>query len=307
MNTAPTDSQPVDLGIVVALAEEFRELLDLAGARTSEKDANLIAYRFSRGPYSILATLAGDKGEVAATQVTERLIRGFNPASILSVGIAAGVHDDLRVGDVHVPLQAVEYLQDAKASPKSAMKEAKRTAKRTAPAVDDFALTPGALAARADFTFIEAVQNLEFMHPEVHSGFRAACAADLRTLVQDDKARERLFHKNLVRREVALLADGHVATGPVVNVADAFTAWIRSHHRNVKSLEMESAAVLRAAQNRREPKRALAIRGISDYGDPRKRALDGIGGGSLRKYAMRNAVRLLFALLDTEALPRNPP
>jgi len=28
----------------------------------------------------------------------------------------------------------------------------------------------------------------------------------------------------------------------------AFSAWIRSHDRNVKSLEMESAAVLMAAQ-----------------------------------------------------------
>ena len=64
--------------------------------------------------------------------------------------------------------------------------------------------------------------------------------------------------------------------------------------------------MLLAAQTRTMPKRALAIRGISDLGDDRKKELDAIEDGLLRRYAMRNAVRLLWALMDAEALPRNP-
>ncbi len=69
---------------------------------------------------------------------------------------------------------------------------------------------------------------------------------------------------------------------------------------------MESAAVLLAAQTRSEPKRALAIRGISDKGDADKKKLDDLEDGVLRRYAMRNAVRLLWALLEAKALPQNP-
>ena len=52
-----------------------------------------------------------------------------------------------------------------------------------------------------------------------------------------------------------------------------------------------------------EPARTLIIRGISDYGDKRKKQLDKVGEGALRRYAMRNATRLLFQLLETGVLP----
>ncbi|UQA57153.1 tetratricopeptide repeat protein [Polyangium aurulentum] len=288
----PSPQRPVDIGIVVALQEEFRELWATCGPYKAHKDDVLTSYRFERGPYSVVAAFVGEMGESQATRVTERMISLWQPASIVVVGIAAGVHDDLRLGDVYVPPQAVQYMQDAKASPKKDDPSA-------------FTLVPGAPAYRADHALLDAVRNLEFEHPEIHRRFRAECAKDLETLVRDASMRERLFAEDLVRREPTLLADGHVATGPVVGAAAAFSAWIRTHDRNVKALEMESAAVLLAAQTRGTPKRALAIRGISDHGDDRKKALDEIGGGSLRKYAMRNAVRLLWALLDAKALP-NP-
>ncbi|MDI1451401.1 hypothetical protein [Polyangium sp. 6x1] len=289
-----TPQKPVDLGIVVALQEEFRELLDMRGNDyTPHEDEVLTSYRFERGPYRIVAAFVGDMGEAQATRVTERIIALHQPESLVVVGIAAGVHDDLRAGDVYVPPQAVQYMQDAKASPKKRKPS-------------EFTLVPGAPAHRADHALLDAVRNFEFKHPDLYRRFRADCAADLQALVTDAATRDRLFDENLMRREVTLLADGHVATGPVVGAATAFSAWIRTHDRNVKALEMESAAVLLAAQTRGTPKRAIAIRGISDYGDKRKKTLDQIGGGALRKYAMRNAVRLLWALLDAGALPRNP-
>jgi nucleoside phosphorylase len=293
MSHPPAATQPVDLGIVVALQEEFRELLALSGPYTSHKDDLLTSYRFDRGPYRVVAAFVGDMGESQATRVTERLITLWQPTGIAVVGIAAGMHDDLRVGDVYVPPQAVQYLQDAKASPIKDDPSA-------------FTFTPGPPAYRADHAYLEAVRTLEFDHPTVYRQWRADCCADLLALLTDAPTRERLFGDDLVRRELTLLADGHVATGPVVGAAPAFSAWIRSHDRNVKALEMESAAAMLAAQTRITPKRAFAIRGISDYGDPRKQVLDAIGGGSLRKYAMRNAVRFLWALFDAEALPKAP-
>ena len=116
----PPPQRPVDLGIVVALPEELRELLALARPFTPHHDADLDAYLFERGPYRCAAALAGDMGQGHAVRVTERLITLWDPSSIVVVGVTGGVHDDLRVGDVHVPPQAVEYIQDAKAAPTAA-------------------------------------------------------------------------------------------------------------------------------------------------------------------------------------------
>lgn len=286
-----TPSAPVDLGIVIALPEELRELLDLVADYTPQPDDDLDSFLFTRGNYRCAATLVGHMGEAQATRVAERLIAAFDPGSIISVGIAAGVHDDLRIGDVHVASQAVQYMQDGKASPAEP---------------GGFVIIPGAPAYRADFTLHKAVLGLEFNHRRGHQAWREACRADLDALITDAEARERLFAEKVVRPEVKLLADGHLATGPVVGAAPAFSAWLRAHDRNIKALEMESAAVLLSAQSRDKPTRALAIRGISDYGDHRKADLDAIGEGALRRYAMRNAVHFLFALLEAEVLPRNP-
>jgi hypothetical protein len=70
---------------------------------------------------------------------------------------------------------------------------------------------------------------------------------------------------------------------------------------------MESYAVLKVARSREPAVAALVIRGIYDYGDHRKEQLDAVGGGALRKYATRNAVRFLWALLDAGALPHANP
>lgn len=282
----------VDIGIVIALQEEFRELAALCGSLTPERDELLTAYRFTRGSYQLVATFVGDMGEAHAARVTERVMSLFRPISVIVVGIAAGVHDDLKVGDVYVPAQAVQYMQDAKAVQKRGKKS-------------DFSIVPGAPAYRADHALLDAVRNLEFQHPRIYRTFLDDCASDLQALIPNAANREKLLEQALVRNHVELLSGGHVATGPVVGAASSFGAWIRSHDRNVKALEMESAAVWLAAQSRGTPVRALAIRGISDLGDDRKQALDNVGGGALRRYAMRNAIRLLWALLDAEAWPRH--
>jgi nucleoside phosphorylase len=289
--TTPTKPLPVDLGIVIALPEELRAFLALTSDYAPDPTADLDSYLFTRAGYRCAVTLVGEMGETQASMFTERLISALDPTMIVSIGIAGGVHDDLRAGDVHVPSQAVQYIQDAKASPGQG---------------GGFEVVPGAPAYRADYALLKAVRAFEFTHRARHEKWVADGSSDLAELLPDAAQREGLVAGEITHGEPKLLADGHVATGPVVGAAPAFPAWIKTHDRNVKSLEMESAAVLLAAQTRSQPKRALAIRGISDKGDADKSKLDQIEDGVLRKYAMRNAVRLLFAMLDAQALPRTP-
>src|SRR6185369_13911196 len=60
------------------------------------------------------------------------------------------------------------------------------------------------------------------------------------------------------------------------------------------ALEMETAGVYDAAWLRTPPPRVIAIRGISDFGDNRKRQLEDAAKESFRQLAMRNALALLI-------------
>lgn len=282
--------QPVDIGIVIALPEELRVFLELTGSYEPHPDRNLVAYLFSRGNYRCAVTLVGEMGEAQAAVFTDRLIAGVDPGILVSMGIAGGLND-LLAGDVHVPAQAVQYLQDSKAE---------------ATADGGFTIIPGAPAYRPDFGLLDDVRNLEFRHPAEHRSWVEACAADFAALLPDVAKRDRLIAAKHVRSDVRILVDGHVATGPVVGASKAYAGRVRCHDRQIKSIEMESAAVLLAAQNRRDPRRAIAIRAISDFGDEHKKELDAQGDGVLRRYSMRNAVRLLFTLLYVGAFAKNP-
>ncbi len=281
---------PVDVGIIVALEEAFRELIDLCGPYTTHNDGLLTAYRFQHGSYSIVATFVGDMGESHTTRVTERMISVWHPESIVVVGIAASVHDDLGVGDIFVPSKAFQYIQKTKPS--------SRDGERA-----EFAIITGTPAYCADDTTLQsAVRHFEYVSPDIYQRFRRECRQDIETLLPNKSALARLFKDGILREKVTLLAHGNVATGPVVASTNAFSQWIRHHDRNVKAIEMESAGVWLAAQNRNKSIGTLAIRGISDYGDDRKKQLDEIDGGALRRYAMRNAVRFLLVLLDAKLL-----
>lgn len=283
-------AQRTDLAIVIASKEEFREFLALAGTVSQYKTDTSTAYRFNRGRYRVVASLVGEMGAAPAGRIAERLMDDWQPESIVCIGIATGVHEDLRVGDVFVPTQADEYIQDPNAIP----------------AVDD----PASLAfvsvgptRRTDFKVLDGVQKLEFGHTQEYKEFVDDCAKDLEQLLRDPEKRQQLAEQHLIRNEVGVCTDGHVVTAPVAGAAEAFTKWIRGHDRHAKALEMETAGVYMRAHEHGKGTRAFAIRGISDYGDGRKQALDAIGGGALRKYAMRNAVRFLWALIDSNVLP----
>jgi nucleoside phosphorylase len=285
-----TTHSAIDIGIVIALPEEVQQLLALVPSYTRHPATNIDAYCFRRSQYHCAVILVGEMGETQAGVFTERLIGELNPSIVVSMGIAGGLND-LRPGDVHVPSQSVQYVQDSKATPS---------------AIGSFAVLPGAPAYRVDFALLRAARAFQFDHPELFTKWTDDAAQDLAALIPDAARRQALIDAAHIRSSARLLADGHVATGPTVGAAQAFSDWIRSHNRNVKSLEMESAAVLLAAQTRTDPKRALVIRAISDFGDERKKELDANADGVLRRYSMRNAVRLLWALLDADALPLNP-
>lgn len=99
---------------------------------------------------------------------------------------------------------------------------------------------------------------------------------------------------------------GQVYAGDHVLLAEV--AHLRFAHGEVFAQWQAACAGDLAQQIPRADDRArlldLVIRGISDLGDERKRELDRMDGGAIRRLAMRNATRFLWALLDAGILPR---
>ena len=298
-NTLRADSNnsktPIDVGIVVALREEFRELLqDIDYETTDDTEQLRTYYLFQRPgtvtPYRIVATLVGDKGEQPAAIVTDRLVSFWAPETVVMLGIAGSLDDeDLRVGDVLVAKAVNSYMRDAKAVDATIGFEFRLGGA-------EFPVTP-ALVTR--------IQNLEFQYPQAYSRWRSESVAQFERLVKDETTRARLISERCVREQPCFV-EGLLASGPAVSAADAFRTWLKSHRdRNLKAIDEESGGMMMAAEYRATRKNTLVLRGISDAGNVNKATIQQIGDGALRRYAMGTAVRLLWQFLEVGLLPRS--
>ncbi len=283
----------VDLGIVIALKEEFRAFLTLLPAPYStspgpETGQHDYVFEHPVTHHRCVVTLIGEMNPGPATLQTERLVSRWSPRTVVMLGIAAGIHSDVRVGDVVIASQVDSYLASAKAQPGSTG--------------ESFEFSLGGVVFHADHHLLTQVRNFEFSQPQAFSRWRRDCARVLAELVPDGEVRSALVRQGLVREAPDVL-DAHLASDSVVGAAQQFTQWLRKQRdRNLKALDMESAGLMAAAVKRKEPVRTLVLRGISDYGDERKSELDAVREGALRRYAMRNATRLLWELLEAGVL-----
>ncbi|WP_309896005.1 hypothetical protein [Archangium sp.] len=295
-NRGPVVSQEldsVDVAVLVALEEEFEQLRSLVPGMTPVPDPQFGGYYYCfdvglTGPvYRCVARFIGNMGPDRAGLFADRLIARWHPRVVVMVGIAAGLHDDIHLGDVVVAEQVNAYLSDTKAVPQGE---------------EGWSLLPRPRVFEGNHALLQEVANFRFVHAAAYGAWCNAGATDLEEQV-DAAARKKLVSKGLIEVKPSLHRV-HLASGPVVVAANGFAEWLRSHDSSIKAVEMEAAGLLEAAATRVEPSRALVIRGISDLGDERKSKLDAIGKGGLRRLAMRNATRMLLALLEAGVLPR---
>jgi nucleoside phosphorylase len=285
------------VGLVIALKEEFRELQAEVGPGwlcEDDPDTGNPYYRFDRAgaagaAYGCVAACVGGMGEGKAGRLTERLLARWQPATVAVLGIAAGISDDVRVGDVVVATQVDSYFESAKATAGEG------------PHGFDFKL--GGENYRPSYDLIQAASHLEFRHPEGFGRWQETGREELRGSVPQ-RLLGRLV-KDGVLRAAPAVHEGHLASGPAVAAAAAFNRWLKDKRdRKLLAVEMESGGILAAVYERTDPAHSLVLRGISDYGDERKQQLDQVKEGVLRRYAMRNAVRFLWRLLEVGSLPR---
>ncbi|MCP4657532.1 MAG: 5'-methylthioadenosine/S-adenosylhomocysteine nucleosidase, partial [bacterium] len=172
---------------------------------------------------------------------------------------------------------------------------------KVVPGLDStFELEAGGAPYRCSDDLVHAAQELAFAHPENHLRRQERGKRDLQESVTPDDFDKLLG--NWMRKQPQFTV-GPIASGPVVGAAQQFTNWLKKINRKYLALEMEGGGMLAAVSSRSDPTRSLILRGISDRGDKRKQKLDRIGKGVIRRYAMNNAIRLLWKLIEAEVLP----
>ena len=286
----------MDVGIVIALREEFTEIYKEIKNRCKPlQDAETGRYYYlfehagakTNHKYKCVATFVGEMGSIKAGLLTQQLLNQWEPRTLVMLGIAASLSKDAQLGDVIIASQEDAYLENSKAIPTRSHRKF------------DFAFSGEVYRSSTDL--LSAVRNFEFVHGDIYQDWQGHCAIELQQLLPTESL-EKLITRKLVREHVQMV-DGHLASGPTVGASQAFTQWLKTRDRKYLAQEMEAAGLMAAVYEYADPKRTLVLRAISDYGDERKGELDEIGDGAFRRYAMRNAIELLWRFLDAGILP----
>ncbi len=286
-----------DVGIVVALNEEFRELYRHLSAVDPIKDDETETYYYfftfpglpDSPPYSCVSVLAGDKGNVKAALVTHKLQSRWHVRTVVSVGIAGGLDADVKLGDVVAVSLADNYIEGSKAI--------------TASDPNNFEFVPSGEPFRPTSSLVEACKNYEFACHHEYLLWQEQCPQFLATIMPNDQI-DALTKNNLLRVSPELKT-GHMASGPTVGSSIHFKNWLKARDRSYLALDMETGGVLWAIYDAARSTDSIALRGISDFADERKKDLDNIGNGTVRQYAMHNALQVLWGLMKKGILPRS--
>lgn len=96
------------IGIVCALKEEARSLLDLLEILEEGKLNSYCTFQAKYNRRQIHLVVSG-MGKKNAAQATQALIDSYKPAYVINFGTAGGLASDIRVGDVIVSSCAIDY------------------------------------------------------------------------------------------------------------------------------------------------------------------------------------------------------
>jgi len=276
-----------DITIVIALSEEFRSIFKNRKLHSRwVENGKFYMYRFTWGEYICDATFVGGMGVSRAALHTVHAIIESNAKTVINLGIAGAMTDDIALGDIVIGDIIDNYLEDSKAEQLSHKTNA------------GFQFHLSGNPFRATDELVTHSENIEFAHPELYQEFLESSANRRTSVVFTDKQKMILKEGNLFRSDPKVLV-GHIASGSIVGMSSGFTDWlITKRDRKYCAIEMESAGVLSACEKRNV--KSFVIRGISDLSDERKGLIDDIGDGVFREIAIQESVSFLDKLIKAE-------
>ncbi|MFU6967913.1 response regulator [Pseudomonas aeruginosa] len=248
-----------DIAIFVALdGEELSSILALdAGWQRVEVMHDLTTYysgAFSRGDkrLSVVLAAAPRMGMPPAAVISTKMINAFRPQYIAIAGICAGVRDKVKMGDVLVADPCFDWGSGKWVKSESGPAEFR-------PSLYQWRLDPQLAAAFKDFS-----QNAGVLQAIYDTW--------------DQKKPE----------QIPRIYVDAMASGASVLQSQEHVAGIRSLHKNLIGIEMESYSVFTAAEYSSSPKpKCFSIKAVCDFGDDQK-------DDDFHDYAAFMSARVLF-------------
>jgi len=282
-----------ELLLLVALSEEFEELFQLFREMKAIPDPEhggsdfIFLVQGKNCQINVVARLVGSMGISEAQLAADRALTKWKPKVIINIGIAASLHNDLKLGDVLIADQVDAYDANLKAVPSGD---------------SSWELEHRGSVFHGEHSLLQFVKQFQFTHRSSYESWRLNSMSLQPQLIPQNDA---IAFKNAkVLEDSPSLHTGHLGSGSIVGAASGFANFLKSRDATLRALEMEAGGMARAAVKRTQPISWLVIRGISDLGDERKAQFDSTGDGGLRKLAMRNATSMMLALLESGLLSK---
>ncbi|HEX8113377.1 MAG TPA: hypothetical protein VF516_36860 [Kofleriaceae bacterium] len=193
--------------------------------------------------YSIVLTCIGGAGNPGAAAATASAIAKCHPKAVLLMGIAAGIRDKVRIGEVVLSDRVVAY------EPAALIQSASGASVQPRPEID-----------RVPHTMSQDVVSYHTKQSRLRDAFKRAGGV----IPAAPAGREDEFRVH-VANEIALHS-GTIASGEKLLRDPRKLLEVRElQHGKVEVGEMEAAGVVEACRHGAVP--WLVIRGISDFGD----------------------------------------
>ena len=281
----------VDIIVYVALGEEFSVALKHFGKGFKPDEIADLAVTVYRGtvrtgaPQSscrVLIVPAGTMGNTRSSGLMSAVLAKNEARNVVALGIAGSIGDDLQLGDVFMPQSVNEYMANAAAGGSDAL-----------------SFIPSGNRLPVDPRLLNRAQFFQSNYPAKQRDWTRRANVRWKSLVSGAMLK-RLKKAGIDLRDYSKVVSGEdriLGSGPAVSKGVAFTRWIREAARKTEAVEMESAGVLDAAFIRTPAPRALVIRGISDYGDSRKKIIEAVTKGAFRELAVDNATAYLMSAI----------
>lgn len=245
----------VDVGILTVIPAELRAArAALSGALTKrESDADGTVYwhgtirsELQQRDVRIVLTCIGEAGNSASAAAASALLSKYEPSALILMGIAAGMRDKTRIGQVVLSERVVAYEPAAlvKAIDGSHLEEPR-------PEIDRISHSMQQALASYD----PDLQRISALFLSMKGEFPAPSSAQ-----QDDFAKHVATSLSV---QQATIASGEKLLRDPDKLLE-----IRRLHGKIEVVEMEAAGIVNACRRGAVP--WLVIRGVSDFGDQLK-------------------------------------
>lgn len=283
----------LDIAIYVALNEEFQYVVEAMNCKLESHELIDIAITYYTGEIyaknlnkdiSIALVPAGKMGNTRSSNIMSSILDLLRPKNVVVLGIAGSIDNDLYPGNVLIPESVNEYLANAAGVGKKKW---------------GFVLSGNSYTSSP--RLINRLQNFKITRPEYYNLWEGKVKENAFEFISKDILRN-LQEKQIdidLKSKIYSGDDKVLASGPAVAKGEAFIKWLKSESkRKTVAVEMESAGVFDAVSIRTYNPRVIAIRGISDFADERKEAIEDTAKQNFRMLAIYNCVSLLLSSID---------